>query len=150
LKTFFFPTSPVQPSDYAVAFDNACASREGCHVSGGTRRARDMRHGKGQFMQFGQKNTAGNPKIYTWYTQTVYKDEFFLSQSPWVVKDEKNTITGTTQFGICVSCHDPHGSGPPGVTDAVDPPGDPRNVMSRGNWKSQPATYCNGACHRRP
>ena len=44
-------------------------------------------------------------------------------------------------YGTCVSCHDPHGTGTTDNNYAG------RNVMLRGNWRTETASFCAGACH---
>ncbi len=145
LKGFFFPASPAAAADYAVAFDNACNNRPGCHVrADGSRVLKVMSHAKDGLMQFGTLSTAPDPKIYTWYVQNSYPDDFYRSQSAWVVRDLTIDATGPVQYGTCISCHDPHGTG---TTDVSDSTG--TNVMVRGEWKGGVGgQFCTGPCHR--
>jgi hypothetical protein len=107
-------------------------------------------------MRFGDKNSKANPKLYDWYVWDTsnpsnYPTSFYRSRSSWIDNDIRS-VGGMTDpavsFGLCVTCHDPHGTG---ATDASAYPGlGNSNHMLRGNWlpPAGPVTFCNNAgCH---
>lgn len=149
LKGFFFPVAPASAGEYALAFDNACGNRPGCHAgAGGERIVGAMSHARWDvddpdfLMEFGNHGTPADPKLYGWYAQTAYADDFYKSQSPWIIEDLTTDAAGAPRCGTCVSCHDPHGTG----TADRTPGGS--NAMVRGNWASESGLFCAGACHR--
>ncbi len=149
LRDFFFPVSPLSAADYADAFDTACAKRAGCHVrADGSALAPPMNHAKSdaddpdELMEFGTHGTPADPKAYSWYAQNAYPEDFYKSQSAWVVRDLTTAATGTSQYGTCVSCHDPHGTGTTDRNQAGS------NVMVRGNWMTESSQFCGGPCHQ--
>lgn len=143
LRSFFFPASTAAAADYAIAFDNACNNRVGCHArAGGGYFVKIHAHAKDGVMEFGTFGTAPDPKIYAWYFQVTYADDFYKSQTAWTIADLTTDAAGTTHYGTCVSCHDPHGTGTTDQNYAG------RNVMLRGNWDNGASQFCTGPCHR--
>ena len=99
-------------------------------------------------MRFGDRNTVSNPKGYSWYTLSSYPTDFYRSQSPWTDNDirlQGGLSDAGTSYGLCVSCHDPHGTA---ATDTSFYPGlGTSNHMIRGNYRTDSSTFCNTACH---
>jgi len=109
-------------------------------------------------MRFGDKGTQANPKQYTWDNTwnpndpANYPQVFYKSKSPWIDSDIRTGVGGlsdpTVSYGLCISCHDPHGTG---VTETSGYTGlGYTNHMLRGNWLAPlgPSTFCNNAaCH---
>jgi hypothetical protein len=96
LRTEFIVAQPRNPWDAQVAFDNACATL--CHKAWGVG---DMRHARDSVpavnaVQLGTHMTARNGEALS------------------VPVDSDITTRATTaepDFAVCVSCHDPHGTG---------------------------------------
>ncbi len=153
LKQAYFPSSPTRKYDFARAFDKRCGDpASGCHrypphnnhpqVPAGSSDPADY------VMRFGDSTTVPNPKSYSWYPEAAdYATDFCKSRSPWEIGDLTTNAAGVgidngVQYGTCVSCHDPHGSG------ATDSLASGSNAMVRGNWTDNSAgQFCNRACH---
>jgi len=151
LKQAYFPATATHKYDYARAFNKKCGDpATGCHpvpphnnhpqVPAGSVNPAD------NVMRFGD-NSVVNPKAYYWYpAYPDYRSGFYASRSPWVIDDLTTNASGVgtdsgTRYGVCVSCHDPHG------TAATDQTAAGGNAMLRGNWSTEPGPFCNTACH---
>lgn len=155
LKAAFFPVSPVRKADYARAFDAKCGARNvGCHIGAG--HASLTHPGPDNVVTFGRThaNTPSDPKIYPWYPAVSGADNYALRfyESPvtWLVND-LTTLADNAAFpdvsinyGTCITCHDPHGTGAPVNIGA----GTTTNRMMRGSTVAGDAGYfCNTVCH---
>ena len=138
----------------ARKFDNQCATAPGCHATDYHRHQMD--NNPPGVMRFGDRGTRANPKQYNWYSWDTsnpvnYPVLFYQSLSAWADNDIR-AVAGmsdpTVNYGLCVTCHDPHGTG---VTNTSGYPGlGTTNHMLRGNWlpPTGPATFCNSpGCH---
>ncbi len=152
LRAFYLTTGTA--SQIQVNFDAGCYNGPGGAVSCHAQRfIKNHRHTKdaGYVVQFGRNNTTNNPKGYTWYTPGGYETDFYMSRSPWVVHDVTTTAgvpnpPSAPYYGVCVSCHDPHGTG---TADNTAGGLGTTNHMVRGNWLGAAAPqFCNGACHK--
>ncbi|MHB1040626.1 MAG: CxxxxCH/CxxCH domain c-type cytochrome, partial [Desulfobacteria bacterium] len=136
----------------ARKFDNQCSTA--CHTPG--YHQHQMDNVPPGVMRFGDHGTKTNPKLFDWYVWDTsnpanYPTSFFSSRSAWIDSDIRS-VAGmtdpTVNYGLCVSCHDPHGTA---VTDTSSYPGlGTTNHMLRGNWlpPAGPGTFCNNAgCH---
>ena len=154
LKAGYINPSPAARADVARTFDTYCATF--CHLSDYHRHWKLNGPAPQDVMRFGDRGTKANPKLFDWYVWTTsdpsnYPTSFYKSRSSWVDNDIRS-VAGvsdpSTSYGLCVSCHDPHGTG---VTDTTTYPGvGTSNHMLRGNWlpPAGPATFCNNAgCH---
>lgn len=152
LSAGYIDASATSREAIARAFDNQCANA--CHTPGYHRHQNN--NNPPGVMRFGDHGTKANPKLFEWYVWDTsnpvnYPNSYYRSRSPWIDSDVR-TATGmsdpTVSFGLCVSCHDPHGTG---VTDTSGYPGlGTSNHMLRGNWlpPAGPVTFCNNAaCH---
>ncbi len=151
LRAAYFPASATRKSDYARAFNRKCGDpAAGCHVVPPHNNHPQVPAGSvdpaDNVMRFGDASVA-EPKAYYWFpAYAEYRTGFYESRSPWVIDDLSTAAAATgpdsaVQYGTCVSCHDPHGTGAADRTTAG------RNVMLRGNWSTQASTFCNAACH---
>ncbi len=154
LKQSYVPsTTPTEKYQYALAFDTKCGNpATGCHktrvehhpvVPPGSTDPKD------NVVRFGDKSSRPNPKAVYWYpVYSSYRDSFYESRSPWVITDVTTSAGGSypdsaTVYGVCVSCHDPHGTNSPKNCD-----GGTTNHMLRGNSQSPGSgPFCNTACH---
>lgn len=147
LKSGFINASPTSRADIAKTFDNYCTYT--CHSREYHRHQKDAGPLPRDVMRFGDPgtDTTSNPKQYNWYALTTYATDFYRSQSPWVDSDVRSSSglpDQGTEYGLCVSCHDPHGTG---TTDTSGGYVAHSNHMVRGNWKSDAGTFCTRACH---
>jgi hypothetical protein len=135
-------------SGVARTFDNYCANA--CHFKD---YHRHQKTNKGpsprDVMRFGdpETSTTSNPKQYNWYSYSSFPAEFYRSQSPIVDNDlfsRSGMSDGSTVYGVCVSCHDPHGTN---TTDTKGSGAQATNAMVRGNWKTDATGFCSRACH---
>lgn len=163
-STFFpagFPGSnPANKYLYPLAFDQKCGNpAAGCHTAQPHYDSTTAPNGAhpqrpaapvaaDNVLTFGQSMTTGTPKAYYWYPSiTDYATQFYQSRSPWDIEDITTRATGmpvpdaNVRYGVCVSCHDPHGTNAP-----VNRPGKNTNVMLRGDTLNQ-SLFCNTACH---
>ncbi len=152
LGAAYFPASATRKSDYARAFNRKCGDpAAGCHVVPPHNNHPQVPAGSvdpvDNVMRFGDATSVADPKAYYWFPAYAdYRTRFYESRSPWGI-DDLSTIAAATgpdsavQYGTCVSCHDPHGTG------AADGTAAGRNAMLRGNWITQRATFCNAVCH---
>lgn len=134
-------------ADVARTFDNYCALT--CHSQDYHRHQKNNGPVPQDVMRFGDPDTSTttNPKQYTWYTLSSYPTDFYRSQSPWVDNDvyaRTGMSDSGTAYGVCVSCHDPHGTA---TTDTKGSGSQATNAMVRGNWKTDSANFCARACH---
>jgi predicted CxxxxCH...CXXCH cytochrome family protein len=146
----YIDTAATSREAIARKFDNQCSTA--CHTPGYHRH--EMDNTPPGVMRFGDSGTKANPKLYEWYAWTTsdpsnYPNLFYQSRSIWIDSDIRVSGLGdNTNYGLCVSCHDPHGTG---VTDTSGYPGlGVTNHMLRGNWlmPSGPVTFCNNSgCH---
>jgi hypothetical protein len=138
----------------ARKFDNYCSTA--CHTPGYHVHWKPNGTAPQDVMRFGDHNSKANPKQYNWYSWDTsipanYRTFFYQSRSAWVDNDIRTSAgmsDTTVNYGLCVTCHDPHGTG---VTDTSGYPGlGTTNHMLRGNWlpPSGPGTFCNNpGCH---
>jgi len=158
-----FPANPPNKYQYALAFDQKCGNpATGCHTAQphyDSITAPDGAHPQrpaapvaaDNVLTFGQSMTTLTPKAYNWFPAiSDYPAQFYQSRSPWDIEDiTTNATTGYpgngVRYGLCVSCHDPHGTNAPS-----NRPGHTTNVMLRGDTLSPPGQFCNTACHRSP
>jgi predicted CXXCH cytochrome family protein len=158
LGAAYFPTgfpagNPTNKYEYALAFDRKCGNpATGCHRSA-VHNQHPVKPPSPQpadnVLTFGQGGTVPNPKAYWWYPAiTDYVTQFYQSRSPWDVNDVTTRAAGTfpdngVTYGLCVSCHDPHGTNAP-----VNLLGATTNYMLRGDTRPPNAgLFCNTACH---
>lgn len=142
--------SATSRAGVARQFDNFCALQ--CHSQDYHRHQKDTGPAPRDVMRFGDDNTSTtpNPKQYTWFTLSSYPTDFYRSQSPWIDNDvyaRTGMSDSGTAYGLCVSCHDPHGTA---TTDTKGSGPMATNAMVRGNWKSDSEGFCARACHRSP
>jgi len=147
LRSGFINVSPTSRADIAKTFDNYCATA--CHARDYHRHQRGTGPPPTDVMRFGDPgtDTTSNPKQYNWYTLTNYATDFYKSQSPWVDNDIRASSGLSDQeiaYGLCVSCHDPHGTG---TTDTTGGYVAYSNHMVRGNWINDAGGFCTRACH---
>jgi len=154
LKSGYINASPLARADVARTFDSYCVTA--CHDADYHRHWKDGGTLPRDVMRFGDHGTRANPKLFLWYTWDTtnpanYPTYFYQSRSVWIDNDIRSVSGMTDQsvnYGLCVSCHDPHGTG---VTDTSGYSGwTPTNHMLRGNWlpPAGPGTFCNSAgCH---
>jgi predicted CxxxxCH...CXXCH cytochrome family protein len=155
LKSGYFPTSsPSYKYQFALAFNAKCGNPvTGCHNTGTS--ATHNNHPvvptgstdpQDNVMRFGEHNSVSDPKLYYWYpAYTSYSDKFWETRSPWTINDLTTDAIGSysdnnVKYGVCVTCHDPHG------TDAPKNLTGTTNRMLRGNSKAS-NQFCNKACH---
>ena len=156
-----FPTAnPSNKYLYPLAFDQKCGNpASGCHPArphydptyapnGAHPQRPASPTAADNVLTFGQSMTTANPKAYYWYPSiSDYPSQFYQSRSPWDIEDITTRATGMAvpdsgvRYGVCVSCHDPHGTNAP-----VNRPGKNTNVMLRGDTLNQ-SQFCNTACH---
>ena len=165
LGSAFFPAgfpgaNPANKYLYPLAFDQKCGNpAAGCHSAQPHYDSTTAPNGAhpqrpaapvaaDNVLTFGQSMTTGTPKAYYWYPSiTDYATQFYQSRSPWDIEDITTRATGMAvpdsgvRYGVCVSCHDPHGTNAP-----ANRPGHTTNVMLRGDTLNQ-SQFCNTACH---
>jgi predicted CXXCH cytochrome family protein len=157
----FFPGSATTKLAYAQAFDTKCGSRStGCH----TRATPPSHVGEihpnstvapyDNVLIFGRTHggTTPTPKAYSWYpviaSAADYAARFYETPAVWLIQDiTTNSNSGSfadnaTNYGTCVTCHDPHGTNAP-----VNFPGATTNFMLRGDAYTAPSFFCNTVCH---
>ena len=151
LRQAYFPATATHKYDYARVFNKKCGDpATGCHpvpphnnhpqVPAGSVNPAD------NVMRFGD-NSVVNPKAYYWYPAYLdYRANFYESRSPWEIEDLTTNASGVgtdsgTRYGVCVSCHDPHGT-----NAARNLMGGTTNRMLRGNSNAT-GQFCNSACH---
>jgi hypothetical protein len=142
LRTEFIQTSATTRADVARKFDNHCAVA--CHARDYHRHQRNVGPAPTDVMRFGDpgSDTTANPKQYNWLPLANYATDFYRSQSPWVDSDTRvSGLADTTNYGLCVSCHDPHGTATTDLTTRGT------NAMVRWNWRTDSGTFCARACH---
>ncbi len=146
LKAGYINTTPSTRADVARTFDAYCAAT--CHSFDAS-----FHHWKNagpaprDVMRFGDPGTSttSNPKQYNWLTIGSYPADFYRTQSVWIDSDIRGSGLGdTTNYAVCVSCHDPHGTA---TTDTKGSGAQATNAMVRWNWKTDAGTFCNRACH---
>jgi predicted CxxxxCH...CXXCH cytochrome family protein len=111
LKAYFVADLPQAVDAAQLQFDDSCAVRVGCH-SGVVPEYRHTVRWKStgrtlmQFQAFPPylNTITANPK------QARAGTLWVNYWTPWTMKDLQNTVTGAVQHGVCVSCHDPHGT----------------------------------------
>jgi hypothetical protein len=152
-----FLTPVADRAEVARAFDGYCFGPvSGCHFAGlGHRHAPDG--SADGLVRFGNSNTTPAPKAGTWYPLAGYLADygkpapagrFYATPSVWIDNDVSAFGTpDNTAYALCISCHDPHGTGTTDVSVGVMPGIGTTNHMLRGNWKSDPGTFCNVSCH---
>ena len=163
LKAAFINAGATSRAAIARQFDNACyGPASGCHLGSSHYHQKTSSYGTPytgpdqDVMRFGDNNTVQNPKIYNWYGvsnyTTGYPTYFYASPSAWIDNDIRLVSTAGwadagKAYGLCVSCHDPHGTG---ATDATNTSwgGGSTNHMLRGNWLSPNSQSFCGGCHR--
>jgi hypothetical protein len=161
LVSSFFPGSATTKLAYAQAFDTKCGSRStGCH----TRATPPSHVGKvhpdstvapyDNVLIFGRSHggTTPVPKAYSWYpvisSASDYAARFYEAPAVWLIQDiTTNSNSGSfpdnaTNYGTCVTCHDPHGTNAP-----INYPGATTNFMLRGDAYTAPSFFCNTVCH---
>jgi len=148
----YIDTAATSREAIARKFDNQCSTA--CHTPGFHQHQMD--NNPPGVMRFGDRNTKANPKLYEWYVWDTsnpanYPTSFYRSRSSWTDNDIRSVggmTDPTTNYGLCISCHDPHGTG---VTDTSGYPGlGVTNHMLRGNWlpPTGPGAFCNNSgCH---
>lgn len=148
LKSNFINTGAANRADIARTFDNYCMNAS-CH-----RTLQQHRHVNppNDVMRFGDNNTAVNPKLNNWFTfssfPSSYPSDFYRTLSPWIDSDIRVSGLGdTNNYGLCISCHDPHGTPVTDNTHTGNATLGFTNHMLRGNWVSDPDGFCNRACH---
>jgi predicted CxxxxCH...CXXCH cytochrome family protein len=146
LKSGYINTSPSTRADVARTFDTYCVTT--CHAADYHRHWKPTGAAPQDVMRFGDPGTSttSNPKQYNWMTIGTYATDFYRTQGVWIDSDFRVSGLGdTANYGLCVSCHDPHGTG---VTDTSGYPGlGITNHMLRGNWVTDAGTFCGRACH---
>jgi predicted CxxxxCH...CXXCH cytochrome family protein len=148
LKAAFLNTSASTRADVARTFDNYCMNAS-CHKT-----LTQHRHVQppGDVMRFGDNNTVANPKLYNWLAYSnfpsTYPTDFYRTLSPWIDSDIRvSGLADTTNYGLCITCHDPHGTPVTDNTHTGNATLGYTNHMLRGNWATDPAGFCNKACH---
>jgi hypothetical protein len=128
LLSAFVKATPASDYDVQVTFDNACATL--CHG------ALQMRHAVDAVpalnaVQFGTHTSYSEPQNtpppYMFFDRNLKSAATF------------GGFDGGTNYALCVSCHDPHG------TNAASPRADLNNKMMIFKW-SNPSTLC-AQCH---
>jgi predicted CxxxxCH...CXXCH cytochrome family protein len=148
LKAGYINTSPSTRADVARTFDAYCNAT--CHrlVDARFHHWKDTGPLPRDVMRFGDPgtDTTANPKQYNWMSVGTYATGFYRTQSVWIDSDIRASgLLDTTNYAICVSCHDPHGTG---VTDTSGYPGlGITNHMIRGGFVTDMGTFCGRACH---
>ncbi|MHB8783296.1 MAG: CxxxxCH/CxxCH domain c-type cytochrome [Desulfobacteria bacterium] len=146
LKSGYINTTPSTRADVARTFDTYCVTA--CHAADYHRHWKPTGAAPQDVMRFGDPGTSttSNPKQYNWMTIAAYATDFYRTQSVWIDSDSRvSGLVDNTNYGLCVSCHDPHGTG---VTDTSGYPGlGTTNHMLRGNWITDAGTFCGRACH---
>ncbi len=150
LQSFYMTTGTA--SQRQIAFDAGCYNGPGgaveCHAQTHIMNHRHTKDPSGE-MRFGRAGTRTDPKAYTWYTPGSYETDFYMSRSPWVVQDVTTEATdppAAAYYGICASCHDPHGTA---TTDNTFGGLGFTNHMVRGNYLGGKGTeFCSRACHK--
>lgn len=126
LKSSFFPSSPATKADFAWAFGARCAARNvGCHTAPSHVGTIHPKVAEDNVLTFGRSHggTPPDPKSYPWYTPVTGSDNyailFYESHVVWLV-DDLTTLAGDAaypdsgvNYGVCISCHDPHGTSAP-------------------------------------
>jgi hypothetical protein len=148
----YIDTAATSREAIARRFDSHCITA--CHTPG--YHTHQNNNNPPGVMRFGDHGSKANPKLYDWYVWDTsipsnYPTSFYKSRSSWTDNDIRS-VGGMTDpavnYGLCVSCHDPHGTG---VTETTSYPGlGTSNHMLRGNWLAPagPGTFCNSAgCH---
>ncbi|GAB4236562.1 MAG: hypothetical protein OHK0028_13480 [Deltaproteobacteria bacterium] len=158
LSSAFFPagfpgSNPSNKYEFALAFDQKCGNlAAGCHPAN-AHNQHPIVPGNPQpvdrTLRFGDGGSVANPKAYYWYSAiSDYPTQFYQSRSPWDINDITTNASGSypdnnTRYGLCVSCHDPHGTNAP-----IDLLGANTNRMLRGDAASpNSGPFCNGVCH---
>jgi predicted CxxxxCH...CXXCH cytochrome family protein len=148
----YIDTAATSREAIARKFDNHCTTA--CHSPG--YHTHQLNNDPPGVMRFGDHNTKANPKSYDWYVWDTsnpsnYPTSFYKSRSSWTDNDIRSVAAMSdpaVNFGLCISCHDPHGSG---VTEtSFYPFVGTSNHMLRGNWlpPAGPVTFCNNlGCH---
>jgi hypothetical protein len=129
LRPGFINTAPANEWDVQVTFDNYCWTA--CHQG----KTVDMRHdldSRGlhatpHVVEFGRYNSYAAP------SSSPSATMFYDANITWL-----GGFNGPPNFGLCVSCHNPHG------TNVVSPTGG-SNYMSIFRW-SKPSVLCS-RCH---
>jgi hypothetical protein len=163
LKAAYINSGATSRAAVARQFDATCfGPATGCHLGSSHYHQKTSANGipytgpDQDVMRFGDNNTVPNPKIYNWYSvsdyTTSYPVFFYASPSSWIDNDVRLVSTAGwadagKAYGLCVSCHDPHGTA---VTDLTPTSwgGGNTNHMLRGNLLSpNSGSFC-GACHK--
>lgn len=124
--------------DWQVNFDNNCYQNVHCHRSPPARGHRHEVTHKDGVVRFGNHTTVANPK-------QARTPPYW---TPWTINDiSSDAPPGTSHYGPCVACHDPHGADYSGYTDC-------RGVTDRDYHMVRKdycdaAYFCNSNCHRR-
>jgi predicted CxxxxCH...CXXCH cytochrome family protein len=156
LSAAYFPSgfpgsNPSNKYNFALAFDQKCGNQAtGCHTAN-AHNHHPVIPGAPQtvdrVLRFPDGGTVSNPKAYNWYSAiSDYPTQFYQSRSPWDINDITTSAVGSytdnnTRYGLCVSCHDPHGTNAP-----ANLLGTTTNRMLRGD-SSNAGQFCNTACH---
>jgi predicted CxxxxCH...CXXCH cytochrome family protein len=159
LRSSYFPAFARNKSDYARAFDTKCGARGvGCHLYPTPPSHVGRIHPDSRVppfdnaLTFGRQHggTTPDPKAYPWYpvvsSADDYANRFYESPTVWLVQDITTLANNAAfpdnavSYGVCVSCHDPHGTGSPVK------PGERSNYMLRGEY-NRPVTFCQPVCH---
>ena len=129
-----------------IGFDDYCYNT--CHLTDGQV---DMRHASApgglsdKIMEFGVLPPTGTAAT----TDNPKQDRGANNVwTPWTIEDITTTVAasppGTHYNGVCVSCHDPHGTSTLQKTRLT-------NKMVIRNWKgTSMATFCQSNCHISP
>jgi predicted CxxxxCH...CXXCH cytochrome family protein len=155
LRSDYFPAgypgaTPSNKYEFARAFDLKCGTpAAGCHPAAAHNHhpvVPGVPQPVDRVMRFPDGGTATNPKVYYWYPAlSDYAAQFYQSRSPWDINDLTTGAAGTyadnsVRYGVCVSCHDPHGTAAPANLGAAT------NQMLRGDTLNA-GQFCNAACH---
>jgi predicted CxxxxCH...CXXCH cytochrome family protein len=127
LLSSYLDSGPTNDYDPQLAFDSACYTL--CHQGSGVT---DMRHTLSNpvtnVMEFGRMSTTTDGESIAWPID-VDVSSYANSGIP----------PGDVDYGLCVSCHNPHGT-------SVDEPTKSTNRMVREHWVTSPSLFC-GVCH---
>jgi hypothetical protein len=161
LASTYFPagfpgSNPANKYDYPLAFDQKCSGpATGCHpvaVHNNHPVVPASPLPEDRVMRFGDHQNPLDVKALYWYPAiSDYPTQFYSSRSVWDIEDITTRATGMpvsdtgVRYGVCVSCHDPHGTNAP-----INRPGHTTNIMLRGDSLDNPQ-FCGagaaGACH---
>jgi hypothetical protein len=132
------PTIRTSAGDWEIQvnFDFYCTEK--CHTSAGVAQ---MNHEGSEPTDTPPHPTVPSDGKYKSCEFGTYMTYVNGDARPYPIDVDLNTgAAGGTDFALCISCHDPHGT-------TITEPSKVRTYMMRDQWITPPAALCGSRCH---